>query len=104
MSITFEATYENGVLRPLTPVPFKENEKVTVLVAQERTKHVNPMQASYGMMGYLGKNMSGRKRDYISNFDTTRQIRTCWAEARMRSNMVNQRVGVEEQAIARQQI
>lgn len=54
MSITFEATYENGVLRPLTPVPFKEHEKVTVIVDQEAAERVNPVLASYGMMGWKG--------------------------------------------------
>jgi predicted DNA-binding antitoxin AbrB/MazE fold protein len=54
MSITFEATYENGVLKPLTPVPFKENEKVTVIVDQETAGRVNPVLASYGMMGWKG--------------------------------------------------
>jgi predicted DNA-binding antitoxin AbrB/MazE fold protein len=32
MIITVEATYENGILRPARPLPFKENEKVRVTV------------------------------------------------------------------------
>jgi predicted DNA-binding antitoxin AbrB/MazE fold protein len=32
MSITVEATYENGVLRPATPLPLQEHEKVQVIV------------------------------------------------------------------------
>jgi predicted DNA-binding antitoxin AbrB/MazE fold protein len=32
MTVTVEATYENGILRPATPLPFKENEKVSVTV------------------------------------------------------------------------
>ena len=32
MSITVEATYENGVLRPLQPLPLQEHEKVKVTV------------------------------------------------------------------------
>lgn len=33
MTITVEAVYENGVLKPTRPLPLKEHEKVTVTVA-----------------------------------------------------------------------
>ncbi len=33
MTITVEAVYENGVLKPAGPLPLKEHEKVTVTVA-----------------------------------------------------------------------
>jgi predicted DNA-binding antitoxin AbrB/MazE fold protein len=32
MPLTIEAIYENGVLEPTEPLPFKEHEKVTVTV------------------------------------------------------------------------
>jgi predicted DNA-binding antitoxin AbrB/MazE fold protein len=32
MSITVEAVYENGVLKPSEPLPFKEQEKVQITV------------------------------------------------------------------------
>jgi predicted DNA-binding antitoxin AbrB/MazE fold protein len=32
MAITIEATYENGVLKPLQPLPLQEHEKVKVTV------------------------------------------------------------------------
>jgi predicted DNA-binding antitoxin AbrB/MazE fold protein len=32
MAITVEAVYENGVLKPTQPLPFKEHEKVTLTV------------------------------------------------------------------------
>jgi predicted DNA-binding antitoxin AbrB/MazE fold protein len=32
MTLTVEAIYENGVLKPTEPLPFKEHEKVTVTV------------------------------------------------------------------------
>ena len=32
MAITVEAIYENGVLKPAEPLPFKEHEKVSVTV------------------------------------------------------------------------
>jgi predicted DNA-binding antitoxin AbrB/MazE fold protein len=54
MSITFEATYENGVLKPLTPVPFKEHEKVTVVVDDELERRASRVQATYGMVKWQG--------------------------------------------------
>ena len=35
MTITVEATYANGVLRPDQPLPLAENEKVRVTVVQQ---------------------------------------------------------------------
>jgi predicted DNA-binding antitoxin AbrB/MazE fold protein len=32
MSITIEATYENGVLKPVQPLPLAESERVTVTI------------------------------------------------------------------------
>jgi len=32
MAITIEAVYENGILRPVQPLPLAENEKVKVTV------------------------------------------------------------------------
>jgi predicted DNA-binding antitoxin AbrB/MazE fold protein len=32
MTLTIEAFYENGVLKPTQPLPFKEHEKVTLTV------------------------------------------------------------------------
>jgi predicted DNA-binding antitoxin AbrB/MazE fold protein len=32
MTLTVEATYENGVLRPAQPLPLKEFEKVEVMI------------------------------------------------------------------------
>ncbi len=36
MSITVEAVYENGVLKPVQPLPLKEHETVRVTVEQEQ--------------------------------------------------------------------
>jgi predicted DNA-binding antitoxin AbrB/MazE fold protein len=33
MTLTVEAVYENGVLKPAQPLPLREHEKVTVTVA-----------------------------------------------------------------------
>ena len=32
MTLTIEATYENGVLKPAGPLPLKEHEKVTLMI------------------------------------------------------------------------
>ena len=37
MTITIEATYENGVLKPAQPLPLKEHEKVRVTIEPELT-------------------------------------------------------------------
>lgn len=37
MSLTFEAIYEDGVLKPIEPLPLKEHEKVTVTVSSGET-------------------------------------------------------------------
>ncbi|MBK5293867.1 MAG: antitoxin family protein [Acidobacteriia bacterium] len=34
MSLRVEAVYENGVLRPLTPIDLPESERVTLLISQ----------------------------------------------------------------------
>ena len=37
MSLTVEAVYENGVLKPAQPLPLKEHEKVRLTVEPELT-------------------------------------------------------------------
>jgi predicted DNA-binding antitoxin AbrB/MazE fold protein len=32
MTLTIEAIYENGVLKPTEPLPFQEHEKVTITI------------------------------------------------------------------------
>jgi predicted DNA-binding antitoxin AbrB/MazE fold protein len=50
MTLTIEAVYENGVLKPAQPLPLKEHEKVRVTV------ETLPMDilAAYGIMGWRG--------------------------------------------------
>jgi len=50
MSITVEATYENGVLKPDYPLPLKEHEKVRI------TLHAATSRArqTAGLMGWKG--------------------------------------------------
>jgi predicted DNA-binding antitoxin AbrB/MazE fold protein len=37
MTITIEAIYEDGVLKPAEPLPLKEHEKVRITVEPERS-------------------------------------------------------------------
>jgi predicted DNA-binding antitoxin AbrB/MazE fold protein len=50
MTITIEATYENGVLKPSQPLPLKEHEKVRISVHSDRS----PLLEAYGIMGFKG--------------------------------------------------
>jgi len=50
MTLTVEAIYENGVLKPTEPLPFKEHERVQVTVA---TQAPDILEA-YGIMGWTG--------------------------------------------------
>ncbi len=38
MAITVEAVYENGVLKPAEPLPFREHEKVRITVQPDLSR------------------------------------------------------------------
>ncbi len=50
MSMTVEATYENGILKLIQPLPLDEHERVRVTIERKR----NPVQETYGMFGWTG--------------------------------------------------
>ena len=50
MSLTVEAVYENGVLKPAQPLPLKEHEQVRITVEQGDS----PLLRAYGIMGWTG--------------------------------------------------
>jgi predicted DNA-binding antitoxin AbrB/MazE fold protein len=50
MTYTVEAIYENGVLKPVQPLPLQEHEKVRLTI--EPT--ANWVQATAGMFGWKG--------------------------------------------------
>jgi predicted DNA-binding antitoxin AbrB/MazE fold protein len=50
MAITVEAVYENGVLKPSEPLPFKEGQKVLVAV----TNLDSSLLKAYGIIGWKG--------------------------------------------------
>ena len=50
MTLTVEATYENGVLKPHQPLPLKEHEKVQVTIQGK----MSPIMQAAGIMGWTG--------------------------------------------------
>ena len=50
MTITVEATYENGTLKPAKPLPLKEHEKVRVTIEPA----VSLAESTYGLLGWKG--------------------------------------------------
>jgi predicted DNA-binding antitoxin AbrB/MazE fold protein len=50
MSISVEAVYENGVLKPEQPLPFQEHEKVRITVMPA----VSHLRRSAGLIGWTG--------------------------------------------------
>jgi predicted DNA-binding antitoxin AbrB/MazE fold protein len=56
MSLIFEATYENGVLKPHQPLPLKEQEKVLVTLdtPADVQKALDAVERSYGVLGWTG--------------------------------------------------
>jgi predicted DNA-binding antitoxin AbrB/MazE fold protein len=50
MNITVEATFENGSLKPLQPLPLKEHDKVRITVQMP----ANRVRESQGLIGWKG--------------------------------------------------
>jgi predicted DNA-binding antitoxin AbrB/MazE fold protein len=50
MTLTVEAVYENGVLKPAQPLPLKERERVLLRIQPGDT----PLLRAYGIMGWTG--------------------------------------------------
>jgi predicted DNA-binding antitoxin AbrB/MazE fold protein len=50
MTYTVEAIYENGVLKPVQPLPLQEHERVRVAILREQSV----AQQTYGLMGWTG--------------------------------------------------
>jgi predicted DNA-binding antitoxin AbrB/MazE fold protein len=50
MALTVEAVYENGVLKPVQPLPLKEHERVRVTVQVEQSV----ARESAGMLRWRG--------------------------------------------------
>jgi predicted DNA-binding antitoxin AbrB/MazE fold protein len=61
MTLTVNATYEDGVLKPVSPLPLREHEtvQVTVTSAHEPSEHAGDeaeriVRKSYGLIGWTG--------------------------------------------------
>lgn len=52
MSVTIEAVFENGVLRPSGPLPLKGGERVQIVVSKVEAE--SPLLKAYGIMGFKG--------------------------------------------------
>ena len=50
MSLEFEATYENGMLKLDEPLPFQERERILVSVKSKTSR----VDESYGLIGWTG--------------------------------------------------
>jgi predicted DNA-binding antitoxin AbrB/MazE fold protein len=50
MTITVEAVYENGMLRPVQPLPLKEHDRVQLTIQPP----LPDIAQAYGMMGWEG--------------------------------------------------
>jgi predicted DNA-binding antitoxin AbrB/MazE fold protein len=50
MAIMVEAVYENGVLKPSEPLPWKEGERVRLAISSLDS----PLLKAYGLMGFTG--------------------------------------------------
>ena len=50
MTITIEAVYENGVLKPAQPLPLEERQKVQITLETGKS----PLLEAYGIMGFKG--------------------------------------------------
>jgi predicted DNA-binding antitoxin AbrB/MazE fold protein len=50
MAITVEAVYENGVLKPSAPLPWKDGERVRIAISSLES----PLLKAYGIMGFKG--------------------------------------------------
>ena len=50
MTLTVEAVYENGVLRPTQPLPLQEHEKVQVTVKRASSR----VRQTAGLIGWTG--------------------------------------------------
>ena len=50
MAMTVEAIYENGVLKPSEPLPWKDGARVSIVISSLDS----PILKAYGIMGFKG--------------------------------------------------
>jgi predicted DNA-binding antitoxin AbrB/MazE fold protein len=56
MTITVEAVYENGILKPAQPLPLQEHEKVQISVHRDSDiqKALDAVERSHGLLRWSG--------------------------------------------------
>jgi predicted DNA-binding antitoxin AbrB/MazE fold protein len=54
MEMTIEATYENGVLKPASPLPLAEHERVRVTITDGGERRLAAVRATAGLVGWKG--------------------------------------------------
>jgi predicted DNA-binding antitoxin AbrB/MazE fold protein len=65
MTITVEAIYEDGVLKPAKPLPLKEHERVQITLQAPS----NWVQETYGILGWTGDPEELRRLALAPDFD-----------------------------------
>ena len=69
MSLTIEATYEDGVLKPVSPLPLKEHDKVRITIDEESEWRASRVRATYGLMGWKGDSETIQRLALDPEFD-----------------------------------
>jgi predicted DNA-binding antitoxin AbrB/MazE fold protein len=72
VTLTIEAVFENGVLRPVSPLPLKESERVRLIVqpsGETPNEAEQVVRSSYGMMGWTGDHETLRRIAEAPEFD-----------------------------------
>ena len=70
MSLTVEAIYENGVLKPAQPLPLNEHEKVRITVHRQ----TNWVQETYGLLGWKGSAEELRRLALYPDLDLEEEL------------------------------
>ncbi len=65
MTLTVEATYENGCLKLAQPLPLQEHEKVLVTIQMK----TNWIDETYGICGFTGDTEELRRLALYPEFD-----------------------------------
>jgi predicted DNA-binding antitoxin AbrB/MazE fold protein len=65
MPITVEATYENGVLKPVQALPLKEHDRVRLTIEPAHSL----ADRSYGLLGWTGDAATVEHFALSSDFD-----------------------------------
>jgi predicted DNA-binding antitoxin AbrB/MazE fold protein len=65
MSLTVQATYENGVLKPDQPLPLQEHERVQLTIQPQ----TNWVDQTYGLCGWTGDPEELRRLALAPEFD-----------------------------------